>query len=863
MNGNELLIIGASSSRNLSNFVIYDMITRTTRPHPYFQASGKIEAALYVGDGTFYIAGQLGFNEESIPLGGLAICQPNVYCSPIYDGPSPLQALFNPSFQSCEGSILLWDSPGAGSPMWVLTPGGVWKQLTGNLEPLLMNCIEGSLYVMSAPPGGDIYTSLCNNKITPYGNSYFLFQVRNSSCLMLGHVDLLGQGITENLVFLVDEKIVVSGLVNYSLPIPKVKDWWPETLYAYEDQLLVQYQDKNDDSMLYWYSEDQWHVYGGDVWNPYWVGGQLWVFASSKDRTFYGGLFEASDLPPDSINMTLYGIPSTVYDGCGVTKEDMIAVIFVLGQNLIQLGYQGTDLLSHSTTHFFTKTRPAIKCLDKMIITLVHDFNITVYTADEVFTLPYPQEYDLLDLTNDGGDWLAAFEDETGAVFLGTLGADLVWSIQPTPCPILRQQLLTLFVDSRLYLVTVDFHPTITIWHPVDGTNGTRWDNHTLSHLYANPTAITAGPDDTILLGGIFYQYPSESHPKYLIMRYDLHNRTEAMTVVRIQENQDGLHTLHYADGQVYFTTVDTKQAFAGGYMATLSGQDNLVPVPLPMASPISFFGPIVPDIPAPPLDLGDTIAKMVCLSVGALLIAVVLVFENRRRIKRFFNSVESVRTEYVQIPAPLEQKFGQEMRGKVVGKGSFGTVTTARHPNGGMYAAKYIYLREPHLKELALQEIHILKQLQHTNTIRLRDYTQSEMEIVIYTDLFDTTLPDIYLRRRLSCQEVVTVACGMARGLQYIHSLNIVHRDIKPTNVVVTVSGYNEFIEVVHLADFGIAAQVPKSGLLPSTPVGSLPYMAPELCTISKPEYDPYQADGILISTPDPTHPNSNPNFD
>lgn len=69
----------------------------------------------------------------------------------------------------------------------------------------------------------------------------------------------------------------------------------------------------------------------------------------------------------------------------------------------------------------------------------------------------------------------------------------------------------------------------------------------------------------------------------------------------------------------------------------------------------------------------------------------------------------------------------------------------------------------------------------------------------------------------------VKAIMVGCLRGVQYIHSMGILHRDIKPQNILITEEG------TVKVCDFGIAAESGSSALQQSC-VGTLQYMAPEV---------------------------------
>lgn len=72
-------------------------------------------------------------------------------------------------------------------------------------------------------------------------------------------------------------------------------------------------------------------------------------------------------------------------------------------------------------------------------------------------------------------------------------------------------------------------------------------------------------------------------------------------------------------------------------------------------------------------------------------MVAIVVIFVNRLKIKSMVYKIE-----YVKLPQTLESKFEGDINGRFLAKGAFGKVTTVRHTNGGVYAAKYIRIDRP-----------------------------------------------------------------------------------------------------------------------------------------------------------------------
>ena len=76
----------------------------------------------------------------------------------------------------------------------------------------------------------------------------------------------------------------------------------------------------------------------------------------------------------------------------------------------------------------------------------------------------------------------------------------------------------------------------------------------------------------------------------------------------------------------------------------------------------------------------------------------------------------------------------------------------------------------------------------------------------------------------RYSEPEVANIMTQVLHGLQYLHNKRIIHRDMKPLNLLVTKTG------LVKITDFGLSAKVFATQALKQTVVGTAWYCAPEV---------------------------------
>ena len=133
---------------------------------------------------------------------------------------------------------------------------------------------------------------------------------------------------------------------------------------------------------------------------------------------------------------------------------------------------------------------------------------------------------------------------------------------------------------------------------------------------------------------------------------------------------------------------------------------------------------------------------------------------------------------------------------------------------------------RDPEAKQRFIHEAKAASALQHPNICTIHDIDQTEDgQIFIVMDLYEgETLKSRIEHGPAGIDEAVEISLQMARGLAKAHEHGIVHRDVKPANVIVTCDG------LVKIVDFGLAKL---TGLTMLTKVGSTvgtaAYMSPE----------------------------------
>ncbi|XP_073335676.1 serine/threonine-protein kinase 36 [Pagrus major] len=164
----------------------------------------------------------------------------------------------------------------------------------------------------------------------------------------------------------------------------------------------------------------------------------------------------------------------------------------------------------------------------------------------------------------------------------------------------------------------------------------------------------------------------------------------------------------------------------------------------------------------------------------------------------------------------------------ELVGEGSFGRVYKGRKRfTGQVVALKFmpkVGRSEKELRSLK-REIEIMRGLQHPNIVQLYDSFETETEVAVVTEYAEGQLFQILEDDgNLPESQVREIACQLVSALFYLHSHRILHRDMKPQNILLGKSG------VVKLCDFGFARAMSVSTLVLTSIKGTPLYMSPEL---------------------------------
>ena len=181
-----------------------------------------------------------------------------------------------------------------------------------------------------------------------------------------------------------------------------------------------------------------------------------------------------------------------------------------------------------------------------------------------------------------------------------------------------------------------------------------------------------------------------------------------------------------------------------------------------------------------------------------------------------------------------MDQYIGRLLDGRyeileIIGTGGMAVVYKARcHRLNRLVAIKILkdeFARDEEFRRRFHAEGEAVAMLSHPNIVQVYDVSTSEDANFIVMELIDGISLKQYMEKKgiLNWKETLHFGMQIAKGLEHAHSRGIVHRDIKPHNVMVLKNGS------VKVMDFGIARVMNKSNTLTKEALGSVHYISPE----------------------------------
>ncbi len=165
------------------------------------------------------------------------------------------------------------------------------------------------------------------------------------------------------------------------------------------------------------------------------------------------------------------------------------------------------------------------------------------------------------------------------------------------------------------------------------------------------------------------------------------------------------------------------------------------------------------------------------------------------------------------------------------IGSGAFGVVWLAHDVHlDRVVAVKRIETHDEQIAARAEREAHAAARLSHPAIVALHEAGRDADALYLVSELVrGHTLADLTEAGALSDRDIVRIGAALCDALEHAHERGVVHRDMKPANVMVPDNPLGE-AGIAKLTDFGVARIAGDSGLTRTGDVvGTLAYMAPE----------------------------------
>ena len=184
----------------------------------------------------------------------------------------------------------------------------------------------------------------------------------------------------------------------------------------------------------------------------------------------------------------------------------------------------------------------------------------------------------------------------------------------------------------------------------------------------------------------------------------------------------------------------------------------------------------------------------------------------------------------------------------ELIGSGGMAMVYKAKcHRLNRLVAVKVLksdFASDADFRRRFYDESQAIAMLSHPNIVSVYDVSRSSPEYIVMELIDGITLKQYMERRgRLNWRESLHFITQIMKGLSHAHSRGIVHRDIKPQNIMVLRDGS------VKVTDFGIACLSNSANTMTQEALGSVHYISPEQAKGNRPDArsDIYSAGVVL----------------
>ena len=153
------------------------------------------------------------------------------------------------------------------------------------------------------------------------------------------------------------------------------------------------------------------------------------------------------------------------------------------------------------------------------------------------------------------------------------------------------------------------------------------------------------------------------------------------------------------------------------------------------------------------------------------------------------------------ELPLKHISNYGEINR--TMGKGAYGEVFETIDKDNNKYAIKKMNYKDADIDDDIINEVSNLTLLNHPSIVKIVDVDIGENNFSMVMESANMDLDDYIIANNLSKIEIKKIFYQIVKGVEYIHSSGVLHRDLKTSNILVFIDGTKVSVKI---ADFGLS---------------------------------------------------------